>query len=378
MRGFEALGDDPVIPDIAVQDFYTVRQYTLAGGADGEYHLVGVTFPQEVVAGVNVASCVHSAKLGSHSDTVPDEYCTCGFYVYDSDKTWQSGPQFVRAVVRISGKTVVCEWGLRAAELEVVALSLEAQHSFDSRSSIKIAESLGESFPGVKIFKSDKELLTEYPLTRVDRSGAFIRRDPASRNDRKFSFETFALFAMLTLAAALLFPMVSDLGRMGLESLDPEPRKYLVIFACSLFTFLSAWHTASLRYSEVFDSLVGMLKGFSRVAVSALAMYSFTLVSLVYPREQVDYRQGVFRQVEEQVEEWHPPMSVPEAVSWIEELPDFIFAVASVVAFFNFLLVLILLFWVSLFSRIEKGNLGFVLPSLEDVGATQAIVRRAS
>lgn len=140
-------------------DVYYTRSFVL-DEFDGEFKLVGVTHPQEVLPGVNVAQC------SKHHETPPIEVCTCGFYAYRKvqvNDTYTKYTNHVRAIIKGSGKTIVQENGVRLEKIEIVALASAKK---------KNREKLDKIFPGVPIYSSDDELFSttryKYPIHDVN------------------------------------------------------------------------------------------------------------------------------------------------------------------------------------------------------------------
>ena len=130
--------------------------------------LGGLTFHQEIAPGVNLAQCAHTntsdAEHQAHIAPVPG--CTCGWYAYDEVRHW-NGPstprwptgQEVFAVVRLSGKIIVCERGLKAEEMEVLAVAVDPAYTALIHSVL----------PDVKVFLDEESMLEQYPLQRLSR-----------------------------------------------------------------------------------------------------------------------------------------------------------------------------------------------------------------
>lgn len=150
-------------PDPIVGSVYALRSFTVTD--DGV--LVGVTYPQPALDGVNVATCGHLAPMVGPSHEAPMEGCTCGFYAYDQQGTGtrpfsRSGAD---AVVELSGKIILCERGLKAARMKVVALAL------DPRTSAKTRALVEQNYPSTHPFLDEKAMLAEFPLSPISREG---------------------------------------------------------------------------------------------------------------------------------------------------------------------------------------------------------------
>lgn len=135
-------------------DVYASRRFQLKVTAHG-YLLVGVAFKQPIVDGINVSQC------GRWDHPSPDPYCTCGFYAFDDAKS--RVPTLgvtVDAVVRLSGRTVIADHGVRAERMEIVAVS---------SSKPQIREKL-QSIIKAAVFTSRDAMFDEYPLTKLERT----------------------------------------------------------------------------------------------------------------------------------------------------------------------------------------------------------------
>lgn len=143
MSGFDAVkGAENLSGDI-----YGLRTFRVTPNGD----LAGLTYKQPIISGLNRARC------GAGRDhRAPSENCMCGFYALDEDnQLWADG---VIAVVRLSGRILVCERGLRAEVLEIVALA-----------------EMGKPFAdhlGLPWFTTRAEMLSVFPLTKISRPAA--------------------------------------------------------------------------------------------------------------------------------------------------------------------------------------------------------------
>lgn len=128
--------------------------------------LGGVAYHQEIAPGVNIAQCARHTTDETH--TAPQEGCTCGWYAYDEDRVWgnplrkrPSTPWglHVSAIVRLSGKIIVCERGLKAEYMEVVAVATDPSN----------ANIVAECLPDVEVFFKEAPMLEKYPLQKLSR-----------------------------------------------------------------------------------------------------------------------------------------------------------------------------------------------------------------
>lgn len=155
-RDFYALGNGKT-PEPFIGDIHAARTFRITD----DYELCGLTFPQLLNPGINDSICPHAHHLA------PDPDCTCGFYTYDNDKwwtPWNSHEDFpevnARAIVRVSGKTVLCKRGLRSEKMELVALAVKAPDLVKGK--------LADKYD-VPIFNNSSTLINEYPVTSIPR-----------------------------------------------------------------------------------------------------------------------------------------------------------------------------------------------------------------
>lgn len=150
---------EPVVADVLA--FRSFRIDPVAGT------LGGLTYHQEIGEGVNVACCANAA-----GHAAPQEGCTCGWYAYDEFRRWGTTappskpvkliPLHPTGIVRLSGKIIVCERGLKAENMEIIALAV---HSKDQAF-------LRTAFPNVEFYTDEETMIASHPLTRLDRGDA--------------------------------------------------------------------------------------------------------------------------------------------------------------------------------------------------------------
>lgn len=150
--------DSMINESLIINDTYYTRSFVLEEFGDRSA-LVGVTHPQEILPGVNIAQCQ------KHQETSPIEQCTCGFYAYLTKRNsdlYTHYSNHVRAVIRGFGRTIVQENGVRLENIEIVALSSTHLHN---------RQILKEKFPNIPVYKSDRELFAKtkniYPIQNV-------------------------------------------------------------------------------------------------------------------------------------------------------------------------------------------------------------------
>lgn len=149
------------------RDLFAFRAFRIGGEPQT---LTGLTFRQELAPEVNVAQCPFVDEDDEESEHfAPAMGCSCGWYAYDERRHWQKGtttsrhgkpiPGWATGVVRLSGRIIVCERGLKAEYMEVVALAVHPMDEFFVRS----------EFPDVKVFSDERKMLKQYPLERLPR-----------------------------------------------------------------------------------------------------------------------------------------------------------------------------------------------------------------
>lgn len=141
MGDFDALKDtEPMVGDV-----YAFRGFTTSPtGA-----LVGMTYLQPILPGENRARCPHNSD---HEAPAVD--CSCGFYAFDSTpNTWRPGQ--IDAVVKLSGRVIVCERGVRAEIMEVVALAGGSRFIADGM--------------GIPWFEDQNHMIETFPITQITR-----------------------------------------------------------------------------------------------------------------------------------------------------------------------------------------------------------------
>lgn len=146
------------------RDLLAFRAFQINGQPE---MLSGVTYRQELAPGINIAQCPKAPEHEQHH--APQEGCSCGWYAYDENRHWQGGagvtphgkpfPNRATGIVRLSGKIIVCERGLKAEHMEILALAVHPLNEVFIRT----------QFPDVEVFHDEKEMLKQYPLERLPR-----------------------------------------------------------------------------------------------------------------------------------------------------------------------------------------------------------------
>lgn len=213
-RDFQPARNEP-LDDFEIQDIYCTRMFKLAWDSNDRRVLTGLNFQQEVKSGVNVAQCGYSQHIvdpETGDERAPGVKCSCGFYVYDRETWWMDNRNEdkvprgnVRAVVKISGKTILGQRGLRVQEIEIVALAHNPEEFTDEE-----LENLSEDFPNVKFYSSTKEMLRDFELTSLERPKGSQSLSPEQVKESLVgpSFRGFSLHIIaevLVIGVALLF-----------------------------------------------------------------------------------------------------------------------------------------------------------------------------
>lgn len=189
--------------ELAVRDVRVRRLFTLSSFGE----LTGLSHPQLLADGVNVASC--QAELPCSNS--PGVECTCGFYGYDADRWVDKRPakalpesSHVRAIVRLSGKLVVGKHGVRAAHMELLGYVVAPADRF-------LIPQLMKRYPSAKVFSTMEELYEAFPPTELEReepavetTGSLMKRLQSSMSDSLSTWETKLYPLLLALAVILL------------------------------------------------------------------------------------------------------------------------------------------------------------------------------
>lgn len=178
------------------------REFNLYGeGAS----IGGLTYNQPVLPGRNVAQCPIHRDDSDH--VAPVENCKCGWYAYDEHRHWsqpQGYPRLDRkgrfsAVVSLSGKLVVCERGVKAQHMKVVAVTA---HPADEAAVRAI-------LPDVKFYNTEVDMLASHPLTELDRGIIFTLVEALRQHMGVVSRVVTPRRLLPVLLALFLFPIAS-------------------------------------------------------------------------------------------------------------------------------------------------------------------------
>lgn len=376
--GFEPFGDAPVLPDYAVRDLYAVRQFRVLRGRDGSHHLVGISYPQEVVSGINVAQCGNAFRSG-HPTGAPAADCTCGFYVYDTDKAWEEGDEYVRVVVRVSGRVVVCEWGLRVAEIELVALSLERQYDSYPDEAVEIERDLKSTLPGVTFYKSDYEMLKAHPVVEVDRQSGRVREDPAGARKTRQNMTSFPA-PTINYNRALFIFCLAIMSPSVVQYLGSASERVQIAYStlvCIFLTYLSSKFTVE-RF-RVREWVWLLIDASSRILLAFLVLsLHFYLAQVINPPEPVDYLAPLMRPSSEALDSIPPMVAAPhpdpgDQLSKLYEqaLWRVVFLFSCLVSMANALLSMMLILFLPFFKAPKR----LVLDSYDRLDLIPAVTR---
>ena len=151
-------------------DVYAVREFIVH-----PQKITGITFDQPIMPGVNVSQCINRLH-----ERVPDDDCSCGWYAYDDvdmrfldSQSLPGNVPVVRAVVKVSGKVIVCNNGLKAEKMEVVAIAASSD----------LHDAVHNQLPDVPLFASSDQMLEEFPVEEIDRN---VDEPLDDVNERKF------------------------------------------------------------------------------------------------------------------------------------------------------------------------------------------------
>lgn len=169
--------------NLLMNDVYASREFKLTRTKNKKLALRGMTAPSIMHAGIQTSRCLKKNHLA------PMEKCTCGFYSFDSQRWYLSytkllppSPGTVKAIVRLSGKIITHEEGLRAEKMEVVALCV---NKWD-------VARLDSEYDDIPIYSSIQEMFNDFPISPLPREKRSLILDVKSiwRESReKFSFE---------------------------------------------------------------------------------------------------------------------------------------------------------------------------------------------
>lgn len=207
-----------------IEDLLASRSFVLEDFGDGP-RLTGLSFKQPILEGINEAHC----PIKDHA--TPSDKCSCGFYVYDepSGGLWGSRPaNSVDAVVRISGRVVVHDRGVRAQCMEILALASTDSETRDEL--LKVA-------PKTPLFENLEDALLEFPISKLDR--------PTRHSSWRQDLKEGALFV----AESLLMVVLLLSSFMGLAfAISQLPGEPVLPSAIALVIYMGlAYARAKLR-----------------------------------------------------------------------------------------------------------------------------------
>lgn len=102
---------------------------------------------------------------------VPHEWCTCGFYAYNTAASLGDYAAPIVGVVRLTGRVLVGSKGFRAQRGEIVAL-LNPSDVVNTRAETAYGATaralLDQSYPDVPILATKEEMVAEFPPSTID------------------------------------------------------------------------------------------------------------------------------------------------------------------------------------------------------------------
>lgn len=235
----ERMSAEPVVGEVLALRSFLIDPDT--------WTLGGLTFHQEIAPGVNVAQC---GLVEADGHVAPEEGCLCGWYAYDEVRHWGGlagghphkpvGLE-VSAVVRLSGKIIVCERGLKAEGMEVVAVATEPSN----------ASFIHGVLPGVEVFWDEASMLKRYPLQRLSRG------DEDGGEEGVGVPESLTFLGIPVTAAARTLSQAMGWVRSGWATLT------------SYAAFWTAWDVVKWLFRKTlviaaWAALIWMILGFSR------------------------------------------------------------------------------------------------------------------
>ncbi len=149
--------------------------------------------------GGQVAGC----SAGADHD-VPSRDCTCGLYGWYDPSGTAGSYGGAKAVVAVSGRVVLGDRGFRAARGRVEAVTLPLPLRWQPRGAAKARRMLAARYPGVRVYRSVRQMVREYPPHDVRALGI----GPVDRTPLRCRRAAFALWGLFVLAGygVLLLP----------------------------------------------------------------------------------------------------------------------------------------------------------------------------
>lgn len=272
MADFDALDTE-----LRVQDIYAIRQFELLDSMDAEEKpvtkLVGLSYPQEYLPGVNEAYCMRDAHRA------PEPSCTCGFYAFDDSKKKWSSYATVRAVVRLSGRLALCKGGVRAERMEIVAATCANKKAEERLTSI-----FGEDLP---LYPTAKTMLTSWPVTKLKRPRTLDSLiDYCACFANSFGFRTLQVNSSLRLSAifALFTAIAVAMLAVGSNSegfLQLLPGAAVAAFASLAFGWFANWVLMGMGFLTLALTQMGVLVYSSELTHIVFALTAFFFLRML-------------------------------------------------------------------------------------------------
>lgn len=272
MADFEALDSE-----LRVQDIYAIRQFELLESMDEEGEpvtkLVGLSYPQEYLPGVNEAYCMRDAHRA------PEPSCTCGFYAFDDSKKKWSSHATVRAVVRLSGRLALCKGGVRAERMEIVAATCA-----NKKAEERLASIFGEDLP---LYPTAKAMLASWPVTKlkrprtldslIDYCACFVNSFGPHTLRTVGSLRLSAIFALLTAIAVTMLAV----GSNSEGFLQLLPGAAVAAFTSLAFGWFANWVLMGMGFFTLALTQMGILVYSSELTHTAFALTAFFFLRML-------------------------------------------------------------------------------------------------
>ena len=273
---FEVFSNEPIVDDV-----YATRVFKLNNDGSLESAVKGQIF----INGINKAVCTPLERKRRHyADDVPNDKCSCGFYVYDNKNIWWGANDFddliVKAVVRISGKVLLCNRGLRAEKLEIVALTIPDY--VDE----KIIAKLTNNYRNVRTFSNHVNMLNAYEVKQFE------------RETREYNFVQTSLKKSFTFVQTSLKKSFTDLFKMLIKDFrlfllaflaitmffiaDKEILQNIAAYIPLLVIPVMLWHYPKTLITPQEASGKSITTIFSYVLLKMIAMFTLNVTMVIH------------------------------------------------------------------------------------------------
>lgn len=292
---------EPYVGSVRAMRSFRVRHQAASGAAV----LGGLHFEQPVVDGVNVSQC--GAIVSDHDATdVPRSGCRCGWYAYDQRRWWNDRLAWeeevgvwrlprgsVSAIVNLSGEIILCERGLKAQYMEVVAIACSETEEMPLR----------KTFPRADFYLNEEEMLEAYPVQSLSRDpegepGWKTRMRKVGRTVQEFSFSDLLRRMMIVLLKAALlglFALLLDFGfrlmpegltralpLLGIVLLSPVIGQRGGLLMRSVIWWVALFHAFIPNQEQIVNAAQTLGINYEWVYILFTAMVLTPLILLVY------------------------------------------------------------------------------------------------